>query len=55
MQEQFNALTDSQWQVIKKIIDIGRKRKHSLRHILEAILWITRTGTQWRNMESKYP
>jgi transposase len=55
MQEQFNALTDSQWQVIKKIIDTGRKRKHSLRHIVEAILWITRTGTQWRNMESKYP
>ena len=29
--------------------------KHDLRNILNAILWITRTGSQWRNMESKYP
>lgn len=55
MQEQFKALTDSQWQFIEKIIDTGRKRKHSLRQIVEAILWITRTGAQWRNMESRYP
>ena len=55
MPEQFNTLTDSQWQFIEKIIDTGRKRKHCLRQIVEAILWITRIGTQWRNMESKYP
>ncbi|MCB0594892.1 MAG: transposase [Lewinellaceae bacterium] len=23
--------------------------------VLDAILWILRTGSQWRNMESKYP
>ncbi|MCP4438731.1 MAG: transposase, partial [Aureispira sp.] len=26
-----------------------------MRKIFDAILWITRTGSQWRNMESKYP
>lgn len=56
MQTKFTELTDSQWQVIKKIIEKEqRKRKYSLRQILNAVLWLTRTGSQWRNMESKYP
>lgn len=52
MQEQFNELTDSQWEIIKKYLPI--KRKLCLRKIYNAIAWIVRTGTQWRNMESKY-
>ncbi|MEM6800254.1 MAG: IS5 family transposase [Bacteroidota bacterium] len=55
MQTKFTELTDSQWEIIEKFFDSQRKRKHSLRRMLNAILWITRTGSQWRNMESKYP
>ncbi|MBK8493451.1 MAG: transposase [Saprospirales bacterium] len=28
---------------------------HCLRTVLNAIFWILRTGSQWRNLESKYP
>ena len=48
-------MTDSQWQYIEKILEKEqgkRKRHHDLREILNAILWITRTGVQWRNLES---
>lgn len=55
MQEQFNELTDSQWQIIQKYLSVQRKRKHCLRNITNAILWLVRTGGQWRNLESKYP
>lgn len=55
MQTKFTELTDSQWKVIEKFFDSKRKRRHELRTIINAILWITRTGCQWRNMESKYP
>ena len=58
MQKKFTELTDSQWQYIEKIIEKEqgiRKRKHDLRRVMNAILWITRTGVQWRNMDSKYP
>lgn len=32
-----------------------RKRKHSLRTIVNAIFFINNTGVQWRNLDSKYP
>lgn len=51
----FTELTNSQWQDIKKFFDLGRKRKNDLREIVNAILKVTRTGTQWRNMDGKYP
>ena len=55
MKTNFSEFTDSQWQVIEKIIDCKRKRKHSLRTILDAIFWINNTGSQWRNLDSKFP
>ena len=55
MQTKFTELTDSQWEVIEKKLEGHRPRKHELRVIVNAILWITRTGSQWRNLESKYP
>lgn len=55
MNANFSKFSDSQWQVIEKIIDAPRKRKHSLRTILNAIFWINNTGVQWRNLDSKYP
>ena len=35
-------LTDNQWQVIKNIVDTGRKRKYELRGIVNAIMYITK-------------
>ncbi len=51
--ERFSPLTNSQWEVIEKIVDNGRKRKHSLRTVVDGLLKITRTGIQWRNLEEK--
>jgi putative transposase len=50
MQSQYQRLTDSQWEVIKEILPAQRKRKHSLREILDAIFWCLRVGNQWRNL-----
>lgn len=41
-------LTDSQWQCIEKILNDKRKRKVSLRVVLDGILYLIRTGCQWR-------
>ena len=48
-------MRDSQWEIIEKYLKDHHPRKHDLRTIVNALLWITRTGSQWRNMESKYP
>ncbi len=53
--QRFCELTTAQWQVIKEIVDNGRKRKYHLLAVVNAILRITRTGLQWRNLEGKYP
>lgn len=55
MQTSFSELTDSQWQVIDKIIDDQRKRKHGLRIIINAIFSLNNGGVQWRSLDSKYP
>ena len=53
MQCQFETLTDTQKAIIQKYIP-KRKRKYDVLWIFEAILWIVRTGSQWRNLDSKY-
>ncbi|MDQ3291554.1 MAG: IS5 family transposase [Bacteroidota bacterium] len=55
MESQYKRLTDSQWEVIKEIIAVQRKRKHSLRDIVDAILWVLRLGSQWRNLPDSFP
>lgn len=48
-------MTDSQWEIMQNKLDNGRKRKHSLRHIVNAILYLAKTGAQWRYLPSDYP
>ncbi|GAB3514339.1 IS5-like element ISMac15 family transposase [Spirosoma knui] len=48
-------LTDSAWQVIQQILADKRKRKYSLRAIFNALLYITKTGGQWRQMPNDLP
>ncbi|MEK6481923.1 IS5 family transposase [Catalinimonas sp. 4WD22] len=55
MQAQFERLTDGQWEVIKSFLNWQRKRELSLRDVFDAILWIARTGAQWRNLDSQFP
>lgn len=48
-------LTDKQWQVIKNIVEVKeRKRKHSLREMINAIMYITKTGCQWRMLSKEF-
>jgi putative transposase len=56
MQTHYSELSDTQWQIIEQILNDHRKRKHNLRNIVDGILEILRTGTQWRNVKhSKLP
>ncbi|MCK9401632.1 MAG: IS5 family transposase [Bacteroidales bacterium] len=48
-------LTESQWQVIENLIDPNqRKRKYCLRDIMNALLYITKSGIQWRMLPKDY-
>lgn len=49
-------LTDKQWQVTEIILDPQhRKRKYSLRDIMDAIMYIVKTGCQWRMLPRDFP
>jgi putative transposase len=41
-------VSDSQWQVISKFLDTKRNRKYALREIVNAILYMVKSGCQWR-------
>src|SRR5215213_8707743 len=52
-------LTDEQWKEIEQFMPapkrVGRKRKVDLRDVINAILYISRTGCQWRNLPHDFP
>ena len=52
-----HALTDEQWSVIEPMMppakSTGRPRS-DLRKIVEAILWILRTGAPWRDLPERF-
>lgn len=48
-------INDSQWEFIKGILNTQRKRKHSLRDIFNAILYMLKTGCQWRMLPRDFP
>jgi putative transposase len=47
-------LTDGQWQFIEKILNDRRKRQHNLRKIWDAILYLVKTGCQWRMLPNDF-
>ena len=55
MKQYQTDLTDSQWQVIKNIENDKRKRKHDLRELWNALLYIAKSGCQWRMMPINFP
>jgi transposase len=55
-------LTDEQWAVVKPLIPKPPKRADGKgrpriddRQILNGILWIMRTGAQWKDLPDRYP
>ena len=49
-------LSDAEWQFIKKTLNYtNRKRKHILRTIWNAILFVTKSGCQWRLLPNDFP
>lgn len=48
-------LSNSQWQVIGKFLDLRRRRKCDLRKIVNAILYLVKTGCQWRMLPGDFP
>ena len=49
------TVTDSQWSILRLLVDDGRKRKYSLRSVLDGIFYLTKTGCQWRMLPKEFP
>lgn len=48
-------LSNSQWKVIIKYLDVARNRKYSLREVVNAIFYLVKTGCQWRMLPRDFP
>ena len=52
-------LTDAQWETVKAIVPApkpgGRPAKYSRREVLNALLYLERTGCQWRALPHDLP
>lgn len=55
MEQYSTNLTDKQWQFIEKIVNTQkRRRKYSIRGIFDGILYLLKTGCQWRMLPSNF-
>jgi putative transposase len=49
-------ITDAQWEVVKPLLPHAeRKRKHSLREIVNALFYHSRAGGSWRLLPHDFP
>jgi putative transposase len=51
-------VTDDQWALVKPLIPVypgGRPRKTLMRDVLDAVLYVVRTGCQWRYLPKDFP
>jgi transposase len=50
-------LTDEQWELIEPLLRKtgGRPEKHPRRAIVDAILYVVRTGCSWRQLPADFP
>ena len=55
MKKYTTNLTNSQWNVIVKILNDKSKRKHDLREIFDALFYLIKTGCQWRLLPMDFP
>jgi putative transposase len=51
-------MTDAQWAKLKPLLESpskrGRKHGHDLRQVVDALLYVTHTGCQWRYLPESY-
>ena len=48
-------LTDAQWAVIEPLLPPGNKSAWHKRSLVNAVLYIAKTGCQWRFLPKEYP
>ena len=51
-------LSDREWELIKGYFDTGnygKSRKHNRRTLMNAVLYVIKTGCQWRFLPKDYP
>lgn len=48
-------LTDTQWEQIKEYFLAGNKSKYDKREMVNAVLYLVKTGCQWRNLPKDFP
>ena len=50
-------LTDAQWERIRSLVEAktGRKARVERRRVVNALLYVARTGCQWRQLPHDYP
>ena len=47
-------LTDAQWEQIKDYFPAGNKSKYEKRELVNAVLYLVKTGCQWRNFSDEF-
>ena len=56
MREKYETdLTDKQWEVIAPLFTNMRKYKWDKRELVNAVLYLVKTGCQWRNLPHDFP
>ena len=49
-------LSDSQWEIVQSYLGKpGNKSKYAKRELVNAVLYVIKTGCQWRNLPSDFP
>lgn len=48
-------ISDSQWTIVSNFFDIERRRRYDLREIVNGILYLVKTGCQWRMLPKDFP
>lgn len=48
-------VSNSQWQVISIFLDLQRSRKCDLREVVNGILYLVKSGCQWRMLPTDFP
>ena len=50
-----HELTDGEWEAVRGTVETCRRRRHSLRDVVEAALWVEHRGEDWRSLPKRYP
>jgi putative transposase len=48
-------LTDEQWENIKDFFPVGNKSKWDKRELVNAVLYVVKSGCQWRMLPNDFP